>query len=603
MPGGRNNTRRIMKDVNFGLAMQYDKGAATSVDINASNVVVEVHQSEAEGTLWYHVGRLDGNTIKWEKSSKYDDGITPTVALNDQGSVVEVHQTQNRLSSSLWYRVGTVNPSGLSINWGNSSQFDDGNNPSVALNNGGVAVEVHETSNRIDNKLWYHVGRLEGNTLKWGPSRDYDKGKTPSIALNNNGLAVEVHKSQGHDTLWYRVGRVNGDGIDWGTSHQYQDGAQPSVALTDDGFVIEVHKSQAAGTLWRMVGQVEGDQIRWSGEAIQFDDGMMPAVAANGTWAVQTHVSQTRSTLWFSTSLITDRANWMGDCYDTLKSKPLTQLVLSASHDAGMYAGNILGKTQDLSLYGQLSCGQRYFDLRPDKDLNIFHGPVDGPPVQEVLNGVKKFMSEGHRELVILKFSHYKGFTEDIYRRLVKMLQDTLGAWLLQKTWSGRLADAPLQTLIGNGGKVLVVCDGKYPVNIPTQGIHVYRDWDSSDPKQGDLTVYDQYSDTMDYDQMSKDQLEKFKAFNGKCKNDSNVPCDLFLLSWTLTPPTDVCAVSNSANRNLGQAMSSVGRNSQGFIPNILYVDYCQRARATDVAIVENGVLELDRPISQPRAA
>jgi hypothetical protein len=592
-----------MKDVNFGLGLQYDKGVATSVDINASNVVVEVHQSEAHGTLWYHVGRLDGNTLTWGRSWKYDDGITPTVALNDQGSVVEVHRTQNPLSSSLWYRVGTVNPSALSINWGNSSQFDDGGNPSVALNNGGVAVEVHETSNLINNKMWYRVGRLEGNTLQWGPSRDYDEGRTPSVALNNNGLAVEVHKSQGHDTLWYRVGRVNGDRIDWGASHQYQDGVQPSVALTDDGFVIEVHKSQAAGTLWRLVGQVDGNQIRWSGSATQFDDGMTPAVAANGTWAVQTHKSEARSTLWSSTSLITDRANWMGNRYDTLKSKPLKQLVLSASHDAGMYAGNILGRTQDLNLYWQLCYGQRYFDLRPDKDLNIVHGPVSGPRVEEVLNDVKKFMSEGHRELVILKFSHYDGFTQDIYRRLVKMIQDTLGAWLLQKTWSGRLADAPLQTLIGNGGRVLVVCDGKYPVNIPTQGIYVYRDWDSSNPKEGDLTVYDQYSNTIDYERMSKDQLAKFAAFNGKCKNDSKVPCDLFLLSWTLTPPTDVWGFSQPANRNLGQAMSSVGRNSQGFIPNLLYVDYCQYARATDVAIVENAVQELEFSIPQPRAA
>lgn len=579
-----------MKDVTFGLALQYDTGVATSVDINSGNVVVEVHQSEWQSTLWYHVGRLNGNTIQWGSSRKYDDGITPTVALNDQGVVVELHKTQNPLSSALWYHVGTVNPSDLSIQWSDSHKFDDGNNPSVALNNGGVVVEVHETSNAVNHKMWYHVGRIDGNTIKWGPSRDYDTGKSPSVAINNNGLVVEVHKSQAYDKLWYHVGRVSGDKVEWGPSHEYQDGVQPTVALTDDGFVIEVHKSQAAGTLWRLVGQVSGDQIRWSGST-QFDDGMTPAVATNGEWAVQTHKSENASTLWFSTSLVTDRANWMSDRYDALKNKPLKQLVLSASHDAGMYAGNILGRTQDLSLYGQLSAGQRYFDLRPDKSLNIVHGPVSGPPVQEVLNDVKKFMAEGHRELAILKFSHYDGFTDDIYRKLVRMLQDTLGAWLLPKTWSGRLADAPLQTLLGSGGRVLVVCDGHYPVNIPAPGIYVYRDWESGDPQKGDLTVFDQYSNTTDYEKMSKDQLAKLAAFNGKCKNDPSVPCDLFLLSWTLTPITDVWDFSKPANRNLGQAMASVGRNAQGYIPNLLYVDYCEYARATDVAIVMNGRL------------
>ena len=62
-------------------------------------------------------------------------------------------------------------------------------------------------------------------------------------------------------------------------------------------------------------------------------------------------------------------------------------------------------------------------------------------------------------------------------------------------------------------------------------------------------------------------------------------PCDLFLLSWTLTPVTNVYHYSKEANRNLADVMSETNANFSDKIPNILFVDYYQLARATGVAI------------------
>ena len=76
-------------------------------------------------------------------------------------------------------------------------------------------------------------------------------------------------------------------------------------------------------------------------------------------------------------------------------------MVLPATHDTGMYAGNILGKTQNLNLHEQLSAGARYFDLRGDGNLNIRHGIVYGPTLEEVLKSIQLFYSEGHQELAI----------------------------------------------------------------------------------------------------------------------------------------------------------------------------------------------------------
>ena len=43
-----------------------------------------------------------------------------------------------------------------------------------------------------------------------------------------------------------------------------------------------------------------------------------------------------------------------------------------------------MAQTQDLTIYRQLTCGIRYFDLRPqwsDGKISMHHGPVLGPEV------------------------------------------------------------------------------------------------------------------------------------------------------------------------------------------------------------------------------
>jgi hypothetical protein len=157
-------------------------------------------------------------------------------------------------------------------------------------------------------------------------------------------------------------------------------------------------------------------------------------------------------------------------------------------------------------------------------------------------------------------------------------------------------AEVALSMIIGGAGKVVVVVDGDWAAPSCQQqqaGFYVYKDWCSGsngcestgNPQQGEFTVFDQYSNTIDYDDMKRDQLSKLSAFNGKMKNAQNVKCDLFLLSWTLTPISDVASYSVPANRNLADAMVNVRPNGYGFIPNVIYVDYYERARVTDTAI------------------
>jgi hypothetical protein len=355
----------------------------------------------------------------------------------------------------------------------------------------------------------------------------------------------------------------------------------------------------------------------------------MPQIACNGRAAVQVHVSENFPELYADASLVFNRARWMGDHLEAiLGGKKLNQLALPASHDAAMYPGgfsfSILGKTQDLNIYGQLAYGVRYFDLRPkykNDDFILHHDIIDGPQLSDVLDQIRQFFEEGHRELAVLKFSHYDGFDQDVFSKFcLRILDKTsgLGNWLYyaNRPLETRLADRTLSTYLTKQGTALVVCDGSYlfppspspsPPSTSPGGLFYYRDWESSDPGNGDLTVFDIYSNTTSFDTManSKDpseyglprgQLPKFRGnppsyqgFNGKCLNDASIPCDLFLLSWTLTPITAVWPFSRLANKELVDNMAATGSNGFGQTVNLLYTDYSEYSRSTDVAVIRNG--------------
>jgi len=249
--------------------------------------------------------------------------------------------------------------------------------------------------------------------------------------------------------------------------------------------------------------------------------------------------------------------------------------------------------------FEELLEGVRYFDLRPcwirdnseDWVLALYHGPVIGPWLEDVLNDVQKFMNEGSRELLILKFSHFGNFSDTVYRTMVQMITDKLGTWLCPSTPAVRLADTSLSNFIATRGAVLVVCDDSYPVNNPTPNIYTYRDWNSSDPQNGQLTVCDQYSNTTSAATMTADQTAKFAAFDGKCQNNSSIQCDLFLLSWTLTPVTAVWYYAKQVNPILDSSVRGMANpNSYGQCLNILYVDYVEYADATGICLRLNGI-------------
>jgi hypothetical protein len=616
-------------DVQFGLSPELDRGVQTSNALHPSGLVVEFHKSQNNSGIWYHIGRLGGTSVSWGASQKSGaSGYWPTVAISQEGYVILVYSNNlARSGSELYYQVGTINPQGdqnQSINWVTGTiHWDGGFHTSIAMNNNGVILGVHESNSSNNHDLFYRIGHLGnpagGNyAITWdsgGIGIRYDGGINPHIAINNLNQVVEVHQVSGEYLLHYRRGTLSGGRISFGDSQRYDNSAQrPAVTLLDNGLVLEMHCSglREHPTLFLRAGSLNPSNstfINFSASESLADgvDIEYPALANNGTYAVETH--ERAETLFYSTSAIRDRGDWMGDNLSWLGGYTLRDIVIPGSHDAGMYRGEVLGSpavTQDQSLYYQLHGGVRYFDLRllGGSPLYIYHGfsSVKGPPLQEVLTDVRNFMQEDsgrHREAVVLKFSHFKNFDCGDYSDLTTSLYNTLGLYLYQGALSGvHPARVPLNEILSTGGKVIVVVDGDWATDPATcrgqarNFTFVYRDsvFSPGDPiygpSKGQFNVYDRYSNTDNYRNMVTDQINQYNAYDGRMDLDKAYECDLFLLSWTLTSGGILVGdFSAVANRNLGDEMTRIIRNPYGFIPNILYVDYYERARVTDTAI------------------
>lgn len=602
-----------MKSCFFGLAYEFDGGVDPGVAINESGVVVEVHKNEAAWSLYARSGTIDQATVAWNDLDSdrdpYTSGAEPACALNNNNYLVEVHKRE--VGDKLYANYGTV--SGATISWaddGDWKDYDgDGKRPAVALIDSGRLVSVFQKN---DDDLRYRVGQINTSDqeIDWQDPHDFGTGVWPRVAMNNSNYVIAVWcESDQVSQMKYRVGTVGSGEITWHGDpvdlHEWF-GFRPAVALTNDNTVVVTYKP-ASVNLNQLTGRLDTGTktIVWDhdGAALYYDDGKNTVVAAAGSMAITMHQGESLPRLWFSTSILTDRANWMRDRLGRLGTKKIEDLILPASHDSGMYTAglSIVAKTQELSILGQLENGIRYFDLRPKYDagddrFDIHHGGVEGPTLAAVLDQIKTFASS-HRELIIIDFSHFEDFgaknVSTVYDKFTKQISDALGTWMFNTLPAGkRLAQLTLNEYVNPGRFILVTIDDDFAINYPKSGFWLFRNSAASNASLGALRVFDQYADQMDYPDMRDDQLEKYEAYNGYCNPQTTTPCDLFLLSWTCTSivGAGVWQISKDPNRHLGRVIADLDiPNDHGQIPNLLYVDYCEFARVSDVALFANG--------------
>jgi hypothetical protein len=297
-------------DLEFKNSELYDSGVQSSIALHSSGLALEFHRaSPFSDTIWYRVGKqfpLNKTDIDWGNGqSAGANGAWPAVALSKEGYVVVVHSDREyKWGSKQYYRVGKIDPKGnenQSIIWKTDSiQWDGGYHTSIAINDNGVIVGVHESNTLSGTGLYYRVGQLRNPaggdyTIAWSSGStgvNYDDGINPHIAINNQNQVVEVHQVTKESLLHYRRGTVSEGKITFAESQRYANGAKhPAVALLDSGLVLEADASSEGGGLNSRTGKLDpanSTLIQWSPPVKDIYDYEYPALATNGRYAFQT---------------------------------------------------------------------------------------------------------------------------------------------------------------------------------------------------------------------------------------------------------------------------------------------------------------------------
>jgi hypothetical protein len=165
----------------------------------------------------------------------------------------------------------------------------------------------------------------------------------------------------------------------------------------------------------------------------------------------------------------------MNDIRSVIGNKPLRNLMIPGTHDAGawiVYDGtlssdNIIARftyTQEENIYNQLISGVRYLDVRvayyPGNDGEVFwvnHDTVRIRELKNLLLDVLKFVTE-FKEVVFMDFHRFPvGFTsESIHEQLYEFLLEHLGNVLAPDSFT---AQSTLNQLL-NANKYVVLTYG-----------------------------------------------------------------------------------------------------------------------------------------------
>lgn len=312
-------------------------------------------------------------------------------------------------------------------------------------------------------------------------------------------------------------------------------------------------------------------------------------------------------------------SNWMTATYDLIKDRSLHQIAIPGSHDAGMsksyhcYWGNSCNtQTQEEDMYYQLWKGARYIDFRPvdltpedgsGNDWYTGHWAYNSSPgwvgcmgedieealyhISSYLGDMKSLYPDGHKELVIVNFSH--GYWTDVageggdlstdqWSYVINKAYDYLSEYMLDVPPEFDFINSSYEELMRGGGHVIFLVHND----------HIPTDWARGIINSNDFDIYNEYSDTFELEHMMNDQFNKLcTAENHKDK--------LFLLSWTLTltehqaiecstnPDSHPTSILDLTNPALPYLLPTILWNwdntlveqhiTKTFFPNIIYTD------------------------------
>ena len=200
-----------------------------------------------------------------------------TVAGSGYGVVVCVDSSGE---DALWEITISSSASGVSKSSAQSSSYQGGQDPALALYADDIAVEVHGGNG--NNKLYYNLITLSGSTVTTPDNGDnYDKGENPAVAVAGS-RAYEFHRGQtsGDNTLYYEVGSISSKSVDWsGSGTKYAEGDNVAVSPCPNYWNL-VTAHVRSSTIYTINAAVNsGSASITFGDEATLGDGDGPAVA------------------------------------------------------------------------------------------------------------------------------------------------------------------------------------------------------------------------------------------------------------------------------------------------------------------------------------
>jgi len=626
-----------------------DDGETPTVAINSQGVVIEIHESDGPSSeIWTHVGAINGQQVVWgDSQDSGHSGNTPSVALTYIGSTHLALATFES-SGTIYVMVSQVNATSKTAGWTKLSHHFSGNTPRIAVNNQGNVVLVYVNGNNI----YSIVGQLNSDhsDISWASSAhevDSNADGYPAVGLSDDGFVTLAYQgatfypSSGISTSIYnsytirtQAGSLDSSNksIAWAVGFGSGLGKKPSIA-TNGTQVIILQESYDTTVI------SQGSSSTTNPSNINFATSDVRSIHQGRDHWMSKYADKTLKQLCLpaahdagmsTTGYCTNLASVHANADTKTQSKDFKALL-----DCGIRYFDVR-PVWFKKLDG--TCETYTGHFAPDM------GGIGclGRTMTEVFDGIINYLNENyHNEVIILKFSHYyeqievnngtddtiqdDGNHNSIFDPLKKDLIESLvqtfnlpdgGSWLYRKprNESRRLVDIPLSSINNGQSKIIAVFDDvdidRLDVTDDAKALtYSYADYyhdNGSVPSSAnyDMIVFDRYSNTDRLSVMVDDGSPSDAQHPGQLYQylqNSNHHADLYLLSWTLTQQLgdqitgspSIADLAGQANLCLGQYLQQLiqqGHISNNFLPNILYVDFCDNF-VTDAAVYINNYL------------
>jgi hypothetical protein len=161
---------------------------------------------------------------------------------------------------------------------------------------------------------------------------------------------------------------------------------------------------------------------------------------------------------------------WMAASRLAIGQKRLHEIVIPGAHDAGTYdlvapGAALNAQAQNLSFYGQLQLGVRYFDCRlyPSSGTYYFyHGKADSfTEIKDLTNALTDFfVSDNSRDIVILDFCRFSEFAQTDYDTLFNIFRSNpLFANAMMTPEEAK--HLTFNELFARGKRLLILCENE----------------------------------------------------------------------------------------------------------------------------------------------